>query len=197
MGGREMKPKPRHRNDGGESRDVWFVTSAANDGAPIGRHRMANTRNKGRTPFWWRNKPSHLRTRALEKKLIEKRRRALTRSATRGVTFPRSLPSFYRVFFSFFGFRDRNAHPFLSTSFYRDLTEFDWVLPGFTGFYRFLHSFTEFYWILPSFTGFYLVVSSFHESSLVLLSFTGFYRVLLVLFLTWLYLVFMSLLWFI
>ena len=88
---------------------------------------------------------------------------------------------FTEFFFSFFGFRDRNAHPFLSTSFYRDLTEFDWVLPGFTGFYRFLHSFTEFYWILPSFTGFYLVVSSFHESSLVLLSFTGFYRVLLVL----------------
>ena len=35
------------------------------------------------------------------------------------------------------------------------VTEFYWVLLGFTGFYWVLLGFTEFYWVLLGFSGFY------------------------------------------
>ena len=60
-------------------------------------------------------------------------------------------------------------------------TQFQQVLPSFTGFYLVSIDFTQFYWVLPSFNRFYLVsfwvfmgFTQFHQ---VLPSFTGFYLV--------------------
>ena len=89
------------------------------------------------------------------------------------------LPSFFRLFLSFFLFffenfrrlklakkKERKAierkenddsQPWVLLVF----TGFYWDLLGFTGFCWFLPGFTGFYWFLPGFTGFYWVLTGF------------------------------------
>ena len=61
--------------------------------------------------------------------------------------------------FSNFRWREKVRH--WNGNIGESVTEFYWVLLGFTGFYRVLQGFTEFYRVLQGFTGFYWVLLGF------------------------------------